>query len=161
MLSRWKKASPLDFQQFNHFKFWKMRLRAHMLTFGWKGRALIDKVNSRCFCWFPAAIFVYQNCTKIWRLHTKLYYGAWNTVGPIDLRLGQLFIYQSIVTFHFLGFFHWTVSNSYFFLPCLLRDNENELLKIQNISHATLCFLFDFCILPQTKLLSNPTCWVD
>ena len=41
---------------------------------------------------------------------------------------------------------------------CLLRDSENELLKIQNISHATLCFLFDFCKLPQTKLLSNPTC---
>ena len=38
--------------------------------------------------------------TNIWRLHTKLYKGAWNisannseTVGHKDLRLGQLFIY--------------------------------------------------------------------
>ena len=127
MLSRWKKSSPLDLQQFNHFKYWKMCLCARMLAFGWKGRVFIEKVNSRCFCWFPAAIFVYQNCTKIWRLHTKLYNGAWNvsannseTVGHIDLRLGQLFIYQSIVTFHFLGFFHWTFSNSYFFFALFI-----------------------------------------
>ena len=74
-----KKASPLDFQQFNYFKYWKMCLCARMLAFGRKGRAFIEKVNSRCFCWFPAAIFVYQNCTKIWRLQKKLYNGAWNT----------------------------------------------------------------------------------
>ena len=49
------------------------------------------------FCWFPAAILVDQNGTPIWRLHTKLYKGAWNvsannseTVGHKDLRLGQI-----------------------------------------------------------------------
>ena len=36
------------------------------------------------------------------------------TVGHIDLRLGQFFIYQSFVTFYFLGFFHWKVSNLFF-----------------------------------------------
>ena len=52
----------------------------------------------------------------------KVYNGAWNvsannseTVGHIDLRLVKLFIYQSFVTLHFLGFFHWTVFNSFFF----------------------------------------------
>ena len=49
-----------------------------MLVLKWKERAFIEKVNSRCFCWFPAAILVDQNSTPIWRLHTKLYKGAWN-----------------------------------------------------------------------------------
>ena len=68
-----------------------------MLVLKWKERAFIEKVNSRCFCWFPAAILVHQNGAPIWRLHTKLYKGAWNvsannseTVGHKDLRLGQI-----------------------------------------------------------------------
>ena len=68
-----------------------------MLALEWKGRAFIEKVNSRCFCWFPAAILVHQNGAPIWRLHTKLYKGAWNvsannseTVGHKDLRLGKI-----------------------------------------------------------------------
>ena len=74
-----------------------MCLCARMLALEWKERAFIEKVNSRCFCWFPAAILVDQNGTPIWRLHTKLYKGAWNvsannseTVGHKDLRLGQI-----------------------------------------------------------------------
>ena len=70
---------------------------ARMLALEWKGRAFIEKVNSRCFCWFPAAILVHQNGAPIWRLHTKLYKGAWNvsannseTVGHKDLRFGQI-----------------------------------------------------------------------
>ena len=68
-----------------------------MLVLEWKGRAFIEKVNSRCFCWFPAAILVDSFCPPIWRLHTKLYKGAWNvsatnseTVGHKDLRFGQI-----------------------------------------------------------------------
>ena len=68
-----------------------------MLALAWKGRAFTEKVNSRCFCWFPAAILVHQNGAPIWRLHTKLYKGAWNvsatnseTVGHKDLRSGQI-----------------------------------------------------------------------
>ena len=68
-----------------------------MLVLEWKERAFIEKVNSRCFCWFPAAILVHQNGAPIWRLHTKLYKGAWNvsannseTMGHKDLRLGQI-----------------------------------------------------------------------
>ena len=33
----------------------------------------------------------------------------------------NLFAYYSSITFHFLGFFHWTVSNIF-----LLRDSEND-----------------------------------
>ena len=41
-----------------------------MLVFEWKERAFIEKVNFRCFCWFPAAILeLDQNGTPIWRLH--------------------------------------------------------------------------------------------
>ena len=68
-----------------------------MLVLEWKERAFIEKVNSRFFCWFPAAILVHQNSAPIWRLHTKLYKGAWKvsgnnseTVGHKDLRLGQI-----------------------------------------------------------------------
>ena len=37
---------------------------AHILALDWKERAFIEKVNSICPCWFPAAIFVYQNCPQ-------------------------------------------------------------------------------------------------
>ena len=74
-----------------------MCLCARMLALEWKERAFIEKVNSRWFCWFPVAILVHQNGAPIWRLHTKLYKGAWNvsannseTVGHKDLRLGQI-----------------------------------------------------------------------
>ena len=67
-----------------------------MLVLEWKERAFTEKVNSRCFCWFPAAILVHQNGTPIWRLHAMLYKGAWDvsannseTVGHKDLGLGQ------------------------------------------------------------------------
>ena len=79
-----------------------------MLVLEWKERAFIEKVNSRCFWWFPAAKLVDQNGTLIWRLHTKLYKGAWNvsannseTVGQKDLRLGQI-VY--ILVFHNISF---------------------------------------------------------
>ena len=74
-----------------------MCLWTRMLALEWKERAFIEKVNSRCFCWFPAAILVHQNGAPIWRLHTKLYKGAWNvsatnseTVGHKDLRFGKI-----------------------------------------------------------------------
>ena len=84
-----------------------------MLVLEWKGRAFIEKVNSRCFCWFPAAILVDSFCPPIWRLHTKLYKGAWNvsatnseTVGHKDLRFGQI-VY--ILVFYNISF-SWLLS---------------------------------------------------
>ena len=69
-----------------------------MLVLEWKERTFFEKVNSRCFCWFPAAILVHQNGTPIWRpMHTKLFKRAWKvsannseTVGRKDLRLGKI-----------------------------------------------------------------------
>ena len=120
-----KKVSPLDFQRFSHFKYQKMCLSARMLALEWKGRALIEKVNSKCFCCFPAAILVDPNCPPIWLLHTKLYKGAWNvsannseTVGHKDLRFGKtvyiLVLYN--ISFSWLlpldGFWQWKRRNS-------------------------------------------------
>ena len=64
MLSRWKKASPLDFQQYDHFKYQELCLCARMLVIEWKESAFIEKVNSRCFCLLPTAILVHQNGTR-------------------------------------------------------------------------------------------------
>ena len=57
----------------------------------------------------------------IWRLHTKLYKGAWNisannseAMGQKYLRLGQTVYILVFYKFYFLGFFHWTVSNLIF-----------------------------------------------
>ena len=100
-----------------------MCLCARMLALEWKGRAFIEKVNSRCFCWFPAAILVHQNGAPIWRLHTKLYKGAWNisannseTVGHKDLRFGQI-VY--ILVFYNISF-SWllTVDGFQFIFLC-------------------------------------------
>ena len=95
-----------------------------------KKRAFIEKVNSRCFCWFPAAILVHQNGTPIWRLHTKLYKGAWNvsannseTVCHKDLRLGQI-VYKLVF---YNIWFSWLLRLDGFQFIFLLRDCENDL----------------------------------
>ena len=101
-----------------------------MLVLEWKERAFVEKVNSRsCFCWFPAAILVHQNCIPIWRLHTKLYKGAWNvsannseTVGHKDLRLGQI-VY--ILVFYNISFSSLLPLEGFQFI-FLLRDSEND-----------------------------------
>ena len=101
-----------------------------MLVLEWKERAFIEKVNSRCFCWFPAAILVDQNGRPIC-LHTKLYKGAWNvssnnseTMGHKDLRLGQI-VY--ILVFYNISF-SWFLPLDGFQFNFLLRDSENVLL---------------------------------
>ena len=95
-----------------------------------KERAFIQKVNSRCFCWFLAAILVHQSGAPIWRLHTKLYKGAWNispnnseTMGHKDLRLGQI-VY--ILVFYNISF-SWLLLLDSFQYNFLLRDSENDL----------------------------------
>ena len=108
-----------------------------------KGRAFIKKVNSRCFCWFPAAILVDQNGTPIWRLHTKLYKGAWNvsannseTVGHKDLQFGQI-VY--ILVFYNISF-SWLLPQDGFQFIFMCRvycvtvkmKNTMYLLKIKN-----------------------------
>ena len=61
------------------------------------------------------------------------------------------------MTFHFLGFIHWTVS-IYFFVLRLLHDSENDLLN-SSLEYDPYCRpkLSDLYILWQSKLLENHT----
>ena len=126
-----------------------------MLVLEWKERAFIEKVNSRCFCWFPAAILVDQNGPQIWRLHTKLYKVAWNvsannseTVGHKDLRL--------ILVFYNISF-SWLlpldVSN--LFLRCVTVKTiyclNLFLCGCFSSLHSIMCYIKHVCL---TKLTS-------
>ena len=137
-----------------------------MLVLEWKEIAFIQKVNSGCFCWFPAAILVHQSGTSIWRLHTKLYKVAWNilandseSVGHKDLRLGQIVYIHALVFYNisfswlrpldgsqFIFFFcklrslNWFQTfNTFFFLLLLVPDPRTALKKDS--------FLFPFSLL--------------
>ena len=138
-----------------------------MLVLEWKERAFIEKVNSRCFCWFPAAILVHQNGAPIWRLHTKLYKGAWNvsannseTVGHKDLRLGQI-VY--ILVFYNISFSWLLPLDGFQFIFCCvtvktiyletrLNDPQgsypflNKKFKDFSKTHPIFLFLFSFCV---------------
>ena len=88
-------------------------------------------MNSRCFCWFPAAILVHQKGAPIWRLHKKLYKGALNVsannseaVGNKNLRLGQI-VY--ILVFYNISL-SWLLPVDGFQFIFLLRDSENDLV---------------------------------
>jgi len=81
-----------------------------------ESQSFYRKSELQMFLLISAAILVDQNGPPIWRLL------AWNvsansseTVGHKDLRLGQTVYILVFYTFHFLGFFHWTVSNLFFF----------------------------------------------
>ena len=130
MLSRWKKSLLLILSSITISSIRRYVFCARMLVFERKEGAFIEKVNSRCFCWFPAAILVDQNGTPIWRLHTKLYKGAWNvsvnnseTVGHKDLRLEKI-VY--ILVFYNTSF-SWLLPLDGFQYIFLLRDSENDL----------------------------------
>ena len=86
-----------------------------MLVLEWKESAFIEKVNSRCFCWFLAAI---QSSTKLretfWQITQKLVHK--------DLRLGQI-VY--ILVFCNISF-SWLLPLDGFQFVFLLRDSEND-----------------------------------
>ena len=115
-----------------------------MLVLEWKERAFIENVNSRCFCWFSAAILVHQNCAPIWRLHTKLYKGAWNvlannseTVGHKDLRIGHIIVYKLVL---YNISFSWLLPLEGFQFIFSLRDSENDLLRPETIIWCSMRF---------------------
>ena len=131
-----KKVSSLDFQQYNHFKYLqKICLCERMLVLEWQERAFIEKVDSRCFCRFLAAILVDQNGTPIWHLHTKLHKGVWGvlannseTVCQRDLRLGQIvyiLVFYSISFSWLLLFCFVTVKMIYTELICSKAYSPN------------------------------------
>ena len=96
-------------------------------------------------------ILVDSFCPPIWRLHTKLYKGAWNvsannseTVGHKDQRFGQI-VY--ILVFYNLSFFWLLPLDGFyfiFFVPGLLRDGENE------ESRTSENFIFSLFFSPTT-----------
>ena len=81
------KVSLLDFQQYNHCKYKKICLCVRMLVLEWKERAFIEKMNSRCFCWFPAAILVHQNGIAIWTNITSAYKALQRCVKRFGVKL--------------------------------------------------------------------------
>ena len=95
-----------------------------------KRKSLLEKVNSISFVDFRRPYWCTNSGTPIWRLHTRLYKGAWNvsannseTVGHKDKILGHIVYILVFLTFHFLGFFHWTVSNL-FFVTCQWKRSQ-------------------------------------
>ena len=119
-----------------------------------KRKSFYRKSELQMFCWFPAAILVHQNGVPIWRLHTKLYKGAWNvsannseTVGHKDLRLGQI-VY--ILVFYNISF-SWFLPLDGFQYIFLLRDSENGLYIII-ISKASYWFSYKNLSLSKAKL---------
>ena len=132
-----------------------------MLVLEWKQIAFIEKVNSKCFCWFPAAILVDQNGTPIWRLHTKLYKGAWNvsannseTVGHKDLKLGQIVYVVVFYNFIFLCLFHWTVSNFLLLRFSVLTACE---MKREPLFSRSLTLVPRSFLLNRTETLATQT----
>ena len=68
ILSQLKKAPPLDFQQYNHFKYQKICLYARMLVLERKEGAFVEKVNSKVFVDFRRPYW----CTKTVHQHGVL-----------------------------------------------------------------------------------------
>ena len=73
-------------------------------------------MNSRCFCWFPAAILVHQFGT------------------PVDLRLGKI-VY--ILVFNNISF-SWLLPLDGFQFIFWLRDSENDLYLAANFGFFEL-----------------------
>ena len=106
-----------------------------MLALKWKGRAFVEKWTPDAFVdfrrpyWWTKLSDRYgasiQSSTKVRETFRQITQKLWVT-KTWDLE--KLFIYYSFITFHFLGFFHRTVSN-FLCVPCLLRDSVNELCQ--------------------------------
>ena len=98
-----------------------------MLALEWKGRAFIEKVNTTCFCWFPATILVDQTVHQYGvsiQSSTKVFENNSETVGYKDLRFGQI-VY--ILVFYNICFsWHLPLDGFQFFAPCLLRTVERK-----------------------------------
>ena len=101
-----------------------------MLVLKWKERAFIEKKVQMFLSISGGHIGAPKLYTNlIWRLHTKLYKGAWNvsannskTVGHKDLRLGK-FVW--ILVFYNISF-SWLLPLDGFQFIFLLRDSEND-----------------------------------
>ena len=104
-----------------------------------RGKKLSEraKVNSRCFHWFPAAMFILN--TIIFRDILCQITRVPNIVHPENF--GTLFIYYSSTIFEFPDLIYWMVSdfNSIFHL----RDNQAYL---RDVKTANSCLLKLYCL---------------
>ena len=93
--------------------------------------ALVGKLNNRCFCGFPAAIFVPLKGTPTWRRHTKLI-NLGKTFFPnishmkyrTDLILGEAFCIIFLIFFHFPNSGYSVLNGLHFYF--WRRSNENR-----------------------------------
>ena len=132
-----------------------MCLCARMVDFELKGRAFIEKVNSACFCWFPAAILVDSFCTKLYKGARTVSANNSETVRHKDLRFWQIVYSISLIIFHFLGFY-WTVSN--FFCAVFIAWQWKEAVHPKSIFMKIMFILIhdlfhDFECLTTQKLI--------
>ena len=119
-----------------------------------KIKSFYRKSELEMFLFIPGG----HNCTPIWRLHTKLYKGAWNvsatnseTVGHKDLRFGQVVYILVFYNISFSWLLPLDVSFQFIFL---LRDSENDLLKAKILTVFLPRFSRLFCLL-SSKILQN------
>ena len=72
-------------------------------------------VDFRRPCWWTKTVYQYgvsiQSSTKVHETFRQITQKLWATK---TWNLDKSFIFESFITFHFLGFFHWTVSNLFF-----------------------------------------------
>ena len=115
---------------------------ARMLALEWKERAFIEKVNSKFFCWFPVAIFEYQNCPQIWHLHTQLYSrSCWNTDhADCGLQTVQTVQTESYFSYLYLNFL--IIKNFYHSFP----QERARWRKVSCFIFVTVLYCHDYLI---------------
>ena len=121
--------------------------------------ALVGKLKNRCFCWFPAAIFVPLKGTQTWRRHTKLCKFGQNVFPNIshmkyrtDLILGEAFCL--FIFFYFLDSGLSVLNGFQFYV--WLRDNENREYQ-QCVLH--FCAGSRVIFVPRASMASPSSNW--
>ena len=155
-----------NFRRFCYLHIARLRINITLILYDFLKRwihALVGKLKNRCFCWFPAAIFVPLKGTQTWRLHTKLYKFGSNVFPNIshmkyrtDLSLVEAF--YIFIFFYFLDsglsalnglqFYFWlhdskckhfTWTGPVWFIHMIEREGDRDNLQGErsNMMHVT------------------------
>ena len=112
-----------------------IRLCARMLALDLKGRTFIESelqmflLISGCHVASP-----YKALQRAWNVSTN----NSETVGHKDLRCGQIVYILVFYNFHFLGFFHWTVSNLFLWALFIAWQWKRRILLNKYVSCISL-----------------------
>ena len=99
-----------------YYRFWEILLSKHSLAqnkyyfnlyefLKQRIHSLVGKLKNRCFCWFPAAIFVPLKGTQTWHLQTKLYYFGQKGLNISHIKYCQTrFLARLFVCIYLLSF---------------------------------------------------------